>query len=258
MKISHRENTMRNQFLKKQLRIAAACAVALGTLGTIAGNVGAQTTTPNNLPPNDRALVVNSTGQVWMSGFGECWHNAFGPAPAAGSPCGPRPVAQAVPAPQPVAQYVAPAPKPAPAPVPVAQPVKVVPVPVYEKATFNVNVLFDFDKAVLRPAGRETLDGFMTSIKGIGSAEIKAVGYADRFGSNEYNQKLSERRVSTVRNYLTGKGIDGKWIDTSAKGEEQPTTKAGACDGAASASTIACLQPDRHVSVEFSGSRLKQ
>lgn len=229
---------MKTNFSKQQARIAAACGLALCAMSGIAG---AQTGfTPVWGPQDERALVVNSPGQVWMNSYGDCWHSQFGPPPAPGLPCG-----------QPVVQAAAPA-AAAPAPVLIAQ------APVYEKVKFDANVLFDFDKSVLTSAGRNTLDDFAAKINGIGSLEILAIGYADRFGSDGYNQALSERRVATVKDYLTGKGIDGKWVHSSAKGETQPTTKSGECSGLKTSSTIACLQPDRHVFVEMSGSRLKQ
>jgi OOP family OmpA-OmpF porin len=58
----------------------------------------------------------------------------------------PKPAAQPAPAPAP-----APAPEAKPEPAPVAKPA---PKPVAEKVTFNADVLFDFDKATLKPEGR--------------------------------------------------------------------------------------------------------
>ena len=113
---------MKTTYSKKQYAISAACVLALGIAS---GTVSAQNTFPNTKPENDRALVVNAGQQVWMNGFGECWHNAYGPPAAPNFPCGPQPIAQAAPmpaAPPPVAQYVAPV---AAAPViPPARPVK--------------------------------------------------------------------------------------------------------------------------------------
>jgi OOP family OmpA-OmpF porin len=227
---------MRTQFTKKQVRLAA-CAVALGL---VSGTATAQ----NFGAPNDRELWQNTTQQVWKNGYGECWHNAYGPPPAANE-CNPAPVAQ----------YVA----PAPAPAPYVAPIVVAKAAEYERVSFDTNVLFDFDKSTLRPAGRESLDNFIAKTKGMSTETITAVGFADRFGTDGYNQALSERRVATVKDYLTSRGIEGKWVHTAAKGENQPTTKAGECTGkTATKSTVACLQPDRHVFLEISGSKLKQ
>lgn len=131
--------------------------------------------------------------------------------------------------------------------------------PAYEKVVLDANVLFAFDKALLSAAGRETLDRFVGRIQGIGSGTMTAIGYADRFGTDDYNQALSERRVATVKAYLISKGVEPIWmVRSSAWGESQPTTKAGECAGGQNASTISCLQPDRHVFVELSGSRIQK
>lgn len=129
----------------------------------------------------------------------------------------------------------------------------------YEKVVLDANVLFAFDRSLLTAAGRDTLDGFVGRIQGIGSGTMTAIGYADRFGTDDYNQALSERRVATVKAYLISKGVEPIWmVRSSARGESQPTTKAGECAGDKSASTISCLQPDRHVFVELGGSRIQR
>ena len=83
-----------------------------------------------------------------------------------------------------------------------------------------------------------------------------AVGHTDRFGSAAYNQRLSEQRVEAVKTYLVGQGIESNRIRTEGKGETQPVTKPGECDGSESAKVIACLQPDRRVEVDVVGTRI--
>jgi len=241
---------MTNASSNTNVGLAAACTLALGILS---GTAAAQVPAPL---AHDHMLLRDSSGQVIMSQFGDCWHSGFGPPPMSTQQCDPNWRAPVAAAPPPPPAPVA-APAPAPAPVPRA-PVVVAAAPVYERVTLDANVLFDFDKSVLTSAGRNTLDDFIARIKSMESGAITAVGYADRFGSDRYNQALSERRVATVKAYLLEKGIDSKWVDSSAKGESQPTTRAGECSGAASTKTIACLQPDRHVRVEMTGSRLKK
>jgi len=232
----------------KQVRLAAACALALGLLSATAA---AQVPAPL---AHDHMLLRDSSGQVIMSQFGDCWHSGFGPPPASTRQCDPNWRAPVVAAPPPPAPYVAPAPAPAPAP----RAAVVAAAPVYEQVKLDANVLFDFDKSTLRPAGRATLDDFIARIREFGAGTITAVGYADRFGTDGYNQALSERRVASVKAYLLSKGVDSKRIDSSGRGESQPTTRSGECSGAAGNKTISCLQPDRHVRVEMTGSRLKK
>jgi len=178
-----------------------------------------------------------------MNGFGECWHSGFGPAPSPNLVCGP----------QPIAQYVAPAAQPAPVVVAAAaaQPVR-------EKVTLDADALFDFDKAVLRPEGRAALNAFVGKLQGVELETITAVGHTDRLGSDRYNQKLSEERAAAVKAYLVSQGIQPNTVRSEGKGETQPVTKAGECPGGKSAKVVGCLQPDRRVEVEVSGTRLQQ
>ena len=83
-----------------------------------------------------------------------------------------------------------------------------------------------------------------------------AIGYADRMGSADSNQILSQERVDTVKAYLVSQGVAANRVDTSARGERQPTTWITECKDANNAKNVACMQPDRHVSIEISGSRL--
>jgi len=105
---------MKTSFGKNKPGLAVACALALSFAS---GAVVAQ----SNQPIDTRQVWVDqSQRQVWMNGFGECWHSAYGPPPTTG-PCSPA-LAQYVappppPAPAPAPVYVAPPPPPAPAPV---------------------------------------------------------------------------------------------------------------------------------------------
>lgn len=129
------------------------------------------------------------------------------------------------------------------------------PQPMRQKLSFSADALFAFDKAVLKPEGKAMLDDLVRQLNGAQYDVITATGHADRFGSNEYNQKLSERRANTVKDYLVSKNVQASRIDAEGKGETQPVTKPGECTGAKSAKVIACLQPDRRVDVEMQGTK---
>lgn len=223
---------------KKQISLAVACALAMSFA---ASAVQAQA-----VPAKDAALVTDTRSQVWMSGTGLCWHSQFGPAPV-DAVCNPQPVAQVAPRAAAPAPYVA--------PVVVAA---VTPQPVYEKVTLDADALFDFDKSTLRPTGRDALDKFVKQIDGITPVKITSEGHTDRLGSNNYNQKLSEERAASVKSYLVSKGIDANNVQAFGKGETQPMTKSGDCTGGKSAKLISCLQPDRRVEIEITGSRLQK
>jgi len=89
---------------------------------------------------------------------------------------------------------------PAPAPAPVAAPAPA-PAPGVQKITLASKALFDFDKAVLRPDGRAAIDSeIITRLSGVQKLELVLVtGHTDRIGSQQYNQRLSERRADAVR-----------------------------------------------------------
>lgn len=231
---------MRNTFTRKEFALALACALALG--------VFSETALAQARDINEHALLLDSRGAPVMSGFGLCWHTGFGPAPQWTRGCHAE-------VPAPVAQYVAPVATPAPAPEPVAV-AAAAPLAVYEKVAFDADVLFDSDKSALRPAGRDTLDQFVARIHGLDSQSIAAIGYADRMGSHDSNQALSQQRVDAVKAYLVGKGIKAERVETSARGETQPTTSAGECKDVNNAQNVACMQPDRHVFIEVSGTRI--
>jgi OOP family OmpA-OmpF porin len=123
----------------------------------------------------------------------------------------------------------APAPTPAPAPAPAApapaakpKPEAAKPKPVAEKITFAADVLFDFDKSVIKPDGRSKLDDLANKIRTINLEVVIAIGHADATGSDAYNQALSVRRAEAVKAYLTSKGIEANRVYTEGKGEKQP------------------------------------
>jgi OmpA-OmpF porin, OOP family len=157
--------------------------------------------------------------------------------------------------PKPVA--AAPAPKAAPpAPAQPAAPARPAPEKMLpQKINFSADALFDFDKAVLKPEGKAMLDELVRTLQGAKYEVIVATGHADRFGTVEYNQKLSERRADAVKHYLAAKEIPLNKISASGKGKSQPVTKPGECKGPKSPKVIACLQPDRRVDVEVTGTK---
>lgn len=121
------------------------------------------------------------------------------------------------------------------------------------KITISADALFDFNKATLRPMGKEKLNEVAMKAGSINLEVVIAVGHADRIGSAAYNQKLSEKRAAAVKTYLVSKGIPANRVYTEGKGSKQPVTQPGQCKGGKSAKVIACLQPDRRVDIEIIG-----
>lgn len=201
---------------------------------------------------NQGYLVDNNGNIVTSSNTGLCWRTSDWTPARAVAQCDPvrkveAPVARVAavtPAPAPVPQA---APQPAPKSAPAKATVR--------KINFSADALFAFDKAVLNSEGKVMLDDLALDLKGAQYDVIVATGHADRFGSDQYNQKLSERRAQAVKEYLVSREIPANRITADAKGETQPVTKAGDCLGAKSAKVVACLQPDRRVDVEVTGTK---
>jgi OOP family OmpA-OmpF porin len=159
-------------------------------------------------------------------------------------PAQPEPKPAPPPAPKPAPP---PAPKPAPAPAPEQpKPAPEKPKPVAEKVTFAADVLFDFDKSVIKPEGRSKLDDISGKAKGINLEVVIAIGHADSTGSDAYNQRLSVRRAESVKAYLVSKGIEANRVYTEGKGEKQPVADNKTRDGRAK---------NRRVEIEVIGTR---
>ena len=84
------------------------------------------------------------------------------------------------------------------------------------------DVLFDTGKHTLRPAAREKLAKVAGIISGHPGLMLDVEGHTDSVGSDESNQKLSENRGSSVRDYLTQQGLASASVTTKGFGETQP------------------------------------
>lgn len=185
-------------------------------------------------------------------------------APAAAEPV-PEPAAE--PAPEPEAEpatvaEVEPTPEPAaePAPEPVSMPEPVGPEkPAFEKFTFSAETLFAFDKAIVRPDAAHILDEVVDKMNRFPEVEVVVVtGHTDRIGTEAYNQRLSERRATAVRDYLVGKGVDSARVRSLGRGESEPVVACAKVKGKenrANKALIECLQPNRRVVIEIAVQR---
>jgi len=143
------------------------------------------------------------------------------------------------------------APPPPPPPPPPAPP----PAPGVQKITLASKALFDFDKAVLKPEGKAAIDTeIISKLAQVQKLELVLVtGHTDPIGTQQYNQKLSERRADAVRDYLVSKGVPKDKIETLGMGKTQPVIGLASCPQKNFKEKIACLAPDRRVEVEVKG-----
>ena len=205
---------------KLTLGIAATIALAAGSAFA---NV-----TPNLQDSQGAAVKDGSGACVVTSGqvLPECAGAKAPPAPAAPA----RPAAPA-------------APTPPAAPAPAARPA---PAPVRQTAVIQADALFDFDKSVLRPDGKKNIDDALAKLRGVDLEMVIATGHTDAIGTDAYNQKLSERRAQSVKDYLVSKGIPASKITTIGKGKTQPVATNKTAEG---------RQKNRRVDIEFKGVR---
>ena len=173
----------------------------------------------------------------------------------------PAPAVAAAPAAAPSPMAMA-APMPAPAPAPMVVAVAPAPAPVTAQAprqrvSFTAESMFGFDRSTVRPEGRSALDAFAGKLAGTQFDQITVEGHTDRLGTEGYNQQLSQRRADAVKTYLvTESKVDAGKINAMGMGEGRPVTQTADCKGnAPNDKLIACLQPDRRVDIEVTGSR---
>jgi len=106
--------------------------------------------------------------------------------------------------------------------------------------------LFDTDKSDIRPDETSKVTDIAAYMKQNPSVQVGIDGYADRRGTDQHNQALSQRRVNAIRDALVKAGVASDKIKTGAFGEQRLQ-----CNE----STAACLQSDRRVTVLISSSK---
>jgi outer membrane protein OmpA-like peptidoglycan-associated protein len=84
------------------------------------------------------------------------------------------------------------------------------------------DILFDFDKATIRPAAEPTLAKVAALIEKYPNSAVLIEGHTDGKGSETYNLKLSEKRANSVRAWLTAHGIAEGTMRTGGWGAARP------------------------------------
>lgn len=93
-----------------------------------------------------------------------------------------------------------------------------------ETGTFSTNeILFDTNKATIKPSSAKVLSELGEALQSAPDFKVMIIGHTDGEGKDSDNQKLSEKRAESVKNYLSSKyGIESSRMQTSGKGESQP------------------------------------
>ena len=226
------------------IRRTLVLAAALGLLPATAALAQQGRSTQGYLTDQRNGIVKDPFNLCWRTGY---WTPALAHCECDSDLiprdiCFPPPPKPAAPPPPP------PPPQPAPPPPPAPKTLAV-----------SSTGLFDFDKAILTSEARAQLDKEVVARLGEFSAVrlIHVEGHTDRIGSQQYNQKLSERRADAVKAYLVSKGVDGSKIETIGMGK---TLQVKSCPDPSPKGEIKtfkqlieCLAPNRRAVVTVSG-----
>ena len=90
------------------------------------------------------------------------------------------------------------------------------------RVTMTSQTAFDTNSSNIKPGFETTMNKIADVVVRYGKTSLTVVGHTDNVGSNDYNQKLSERRAHAVAQYLEGKKVDPIRLGVSGKGEAQP------------------------------------
>lgn len=86
------------------------------------------------------------------------------------------------------------------------------------------NIFYDFDKATLRPESKKALDEMIKMLNDNPNVTIELGAHTDRKGSDQYNERLAQRRAQSVVDYLIAGGIETARLEAKGYGESVPKT----------------------------------
>ena len=209
--------------MTKQIKLSALIVALMASTGAMAHEVHGYTTS-------------QGSGEVVRNNYGECWENTYLDKATNGLvECGDK--APEAPAPQPVTERV------------------------NETISLQSEFLFGFDKSNLRPEAITTLNDLSAKLSQSNVQSVRVEGNTDFMGSEQYNQSLSERRATTVANYLVQQGVPADRVSAVGLGESQArmteqcqaeVAKLGKKVSKAKkrSALIACIEPDRRVDIQ--------
>ena len=90
------------------------------------------------------------------------------------------------------------------------------------KLDIPAEVSFDFNSAAVKPAFYPTLDKVASILRDYPDSNVRIIGHTDRAGSDSYNFDLSQRRASSVAQYLAARGVSPQRLYAEGRGEREP------------------------------------
>ena len=124
----------------------------------------------------------------------------------------------------------------------------------------NENILFDFDKAALKPAGQRVIQQIAQKVLGLNNPNIQVnvVGYTDLYGGTSYNQQLGMSRAQAVSEALQRAGVTKVSAKPGGMKNPKVALQYDIVNGKAPAEGIQQQQPNRRVEIEFNPPLPKQ
>ncbi len=99
--------------------------------------------------------------------------------------------------------------------------------------TMPSGITFDVNSAAIQPDFQNTLNQVASTLVEYPSTAVDIVGHASSDGADDYNQALSERRATSVKNYLVGGGLQSVRVSSYGVGERQPVATNDTAEGRA-------------------------
>ncbi|WP_291935316.1 OmpA family protein [Limnohabitans sp.] len=109
------------------------------------------------------------------------------------------------------------------------------------------------DADAMLPEGRQSLDRLIEKLRNeyLQIERVHITGHADPLGSVSVNERLSQQRAVTVREYLVAQGLNAVGITSEGRGASEIVVHH--CGSRATAAVIACNQPNRRVTIDVLG-----
>ena len=206
-----------------------------------------------------QGYLGDSRGDVVKNPYNLCWRTGYWTPALANADCDPElvPKPRVAPAPTPPTVPAAPVePPPPPVAVPPPSPPVAKPKRCDATITMRTDESFAFDKATLAsPAARTRLENEVRS-RLAACAVLEAViieGHSDRLGSQEYNQKLSERRAEAAKAVIVSMGVPADKIETLGMGKTLPVKSCPDSQYRTRQALIECLAPNRRIVITIRG-----
>ena len=102
-----------------------------------------------------------------------------------------------------------------------------------DRISLSADVLFDFDKAEIKPEFTAEIDAAAELLLANPDVTVRIDGHTDSIGTEEYNQGLSERRAEAVAAYLEAAGVSRDRMTVAGFGETQPVASNDTAEGRA-------------------------